>query len=312
METSMSIPEFFYFIRPALEFHQDGSEHYWREVEKAAIEKFNLTAEDQEALIPSGRKTRLADRVQWALTYLRQAKLLDSSKRGYNRISPRGTDYLKRAPDVLTPTVLMEFPEFTEFYRSKPTREDNHIGVLQQKTPAEISTTPEESLAVAYEKLTTALALEILERVKRMPPALFEQLIVRLMLGLGYGGTPDSGRTLGRTGDEGVDGVINQDKLGLDKIYLQAKRWTNGTVGRKELQAFVGALSGQGADKGVFITTSTFSRDAIDYNNRMLNFKISLIDGLELARLMIENDLGVALVQRYDVKRIDSDFFAEE
>jgi restriction system protein len=307
----MPIPEFFYFLRPALEFHEDGKEHYWQDVQNSAANLFNLTPDDKAQLIPSGRKTTLSDRVQWALTYLRQAKLLESSRRGHNRITLRGLEYLKRAPDVITQASLMEFPEFAEFARPTKVR-SVETPSNAPSTATEISITPEEALAAAYEKLNAALAQDVLERVKRMAPALFEQLIVRLMLKLGYGGAPDSGKTLGRTGDEGVDGVINQDKLGLDKIYLQAKRWGNVTVGRKELQAFVGALSGQGADKGVFITTSKFSPDAIDYNNRMLNFKISLIDGLELARLMIENDLGVALVQRYDVKRIDSDFFAEE
>jgi restriction system protein len=151
-----------------------------------------------------------------------------------------------------------------------------------------------------------------LDRVKAMPPAFFEQLIVKLMLRLGYGGTADdAGQTLGKSGDGGVDGVINQDKLGLEKIYLQAKRWTDGTVGRPEIQRFIGALTGQHATKGVFITTSTFSQEAKEFARFVPNFKISLVDGVELARLMIEHNLGVALVERYEVKRVDSDFFSE-
>lgn len=309
----MAVPEFYYFLRPALELHSDGATHHWREIEKASVNRFHLTEEDEAELIPSGRKTRVADRVQWALTYLRQAGLLDSPSRGSNRITARGRDYLTRAPETITPDALMEFTEFALFARRKRTNAMASPGREQgENGHGEATQTPEEALAGAYEKVKAALAQEVLERVKRMEPAAFERLIVQLMLRLGYGGAPDSGRALGRTGDEGVDGVINQDKLGLDKIYLQAKRWKNNPVGRVELQAFVGALSGQGAAKGVFITSSNFTQDARDYANRNLGFKISLIDGLELARLMVENDLGVALVQRYDVKRIDSDFFVDE
>lgn len=309
----MPIPEFFHFIRPALEFHADQKTHHWRDVEAKLANDFHLSEEERKELIPSGRKTRLGDRVLWALTYLRQARLLESPNRGYNRITTRGIDYLKRAPQVITPNSLIEFPEFAEFIRVKPTATaESNQAVTLDKALSDTTQTPEEALATAYEKLNAALAQEVLERVKKMPPASFERLIVELMLKLGYGGSLGSGQAIGKPGDEGVDGVINQDKLGLDKIYLQAKRWGEGSVGRKEVQAFVGALSGHGANKGVFITSSTFTKDAIEYTNRMLNVKISLVDGLELARLLIENDLGVALVQRYDVKRVDSDFFAEE
>ena len=168
-------------------------------------------------------------------------------------------------------------------------------------------------MAVAYRTLNEALAQDLIERIKAMPPGFFERLIVQLMLRLGYGrASEESGQTLGRSGDGGVDGVISQDKLGLEKIYLQAKRWSDNTVGRPDVQAFVGALTGQGATKGVFITTSTFTRDARDYVKSIPHYKISLVDGPELARLMIQHDLGVSLVERYEVKRVDSDFFAEE
>lgn len=307
----MAVPEFYYFLRPALEFHEDGETHYWRTIEAAIAGRFGLSEADVAELIPSGRKTRVADRVQWALTYLRQAGLLDSPARGNNRITPRGREYLTRAPEIITSDALLEFPEFAEFVRRKRSEDRPSRPEYAKNGEVEAAQTPEEALAAAYDKINAALAQQILERVKRMEPAAFEGLIVQLMLRLGYGGAPDAGRTLGRTGDEGVDGVINQDKLGLDKIYLQAKRWENRPVGRVELQAFVGALSGQGAAKGVFITSSNFTQDARDYANRNLSVKISLIDGLELARLMVVNDLGVALVQRYDVKRIDSDFFVE-
>lgn len=310
----MAIPEFYYFIRPALEYHQDGQTHHWRDVERAAIKRFALTENDLAEMIPSGRKTRLADRVQWALTYLRQAGLLESPQRGANRITQRGREYLRRAPDPIKPEDLAEFPEFAEFIRPRaaPSTTTRDL-VVNTVTPAvETTATPEETMAAAYDKLNAALAQDVLERVKQMQPARFEQLIIDLMLKLGYGGADLPHKRLGGPGDEGVDGVINQDKLGLDKIYLQAKKWSDTPVGRKELQAFVGALSGQGATKGVFITASKFTQDAKDYVNKMLNLKISLINGLTLARLMIEHNLGVALVRHYDLKRVDSDFFTED
>ncbi len=311
----MAVPEFYYFMRPALELHRDGLLHNWRDVEVAAIQHFKLTAQDQEELIPSGRKTRVTDRVQWALTYLRQAKLIESPKRGVNQITSRGREYLKRAPDVIKPEALMEFPEFAAFQQR--TRETSPKPEAPAKGQASIaietsSKTPQEAIETAFAEYRDSLAHDVLEQVKSLSPARFEQLIVDLMLRLGYGGPEKTGRRLGRSGDEGVDGVIDQDKLGLEKIYLQAKRWSDGKVGRKEVQAFVGALSGQSASKGVFITTSVFTEDARDFANKAANFKISLVDGPELARLMIDNDLGVALEKRYDVKRVDSDFFSED
>ena len=164
---------------------------------------------------------------------------------------------------------------------------------------------------MAYAELRDALAQEILDRIKAMPPAFFEQLIVQLMLSLGYGSSAEDARkTLGKSGDGGVDGVINQDKLGLDKIYLQAKRWNDTTVGSPQVQAFVGALAGKGVKKGVFITTSTSSNAAINYCAKSHDFKVALIDGDELARLMIDYNLGVSPIQRLELKRIDSDFFS--
>lgn len=312
----MPIPEFYHFIRPALELHKDGQPATMKQTELVLADKFAISPEEREELLPSGRSTRLYSRVQWALTYLRQAKLLESVGRGVNKITARGTKFLQTAPATIKPSDLAVYPEFVAFQQGS--RAAN--GVAAQ--PASVTTdmvastndkvTPEESIEASYQTLKDALAQDVLERVKAMPPAFFEQLIVQLMLSLGYGGTvEDAGQTLGKSGDGGVDGVIKQDKLGLEKIYLQAKRWNDGTVGSKEVQAFVGALSGQGASKGVFITTSTFSKAAKDFTKLNHTFKVSLVDGLEMARLMIDHNLGVSLVQRYDVKRIDSDFFTE-
>lgn len=314
----MAVPEFFKFLRPALELLNDGKMHSLRDIEKTLADQFQLSAEDRDELTPSGRCTRLYDRTQWALTYLRQAKLVEGVSRGVNRITQRGMDYLMSCPKVIKPADLEQFPEFVEFQTRRRPASNGEQPQLQDTSADPIivvgdKATPEEEIGAAYTALNVALAQELLDHVKAMPPAFFERLIVQLMLRLGYGGTSDdAGQTLGKSGDGGVDGVINQDKLGLEKIYLQAKRWDEGTVGRKEIQAFVGALSGQGASKGVFITTSTFTKEAKEYARYNLSFKLSLVDGVELARLMIDHDLGVSLVQRYEVKRVDSDFFSEE
>lgn len=288
-----------------------------KQLEPTLASQFSVTAKESEELLPSGRSTRLYSRLQWALTYLRQAKLLKSVGRGINQITPRGTKFLLTSPTVIKPSDLLIFPEFVAFQqgnKSTPnTSQSTGTNSAFRIEPSDTDkVTPEENIESAYQTLKDALAQEILERVKLMPPVFFEQLIVQLMISLGYGGTmEDAGQTLGKSGDGGVDGVIKQDKLGLDKIYLQAKRWTEGSVGSKDVQAFVGALSGQGASKGVFITTSSFSKAAKEYTKINHAFKVSLVDGLELANLMVDHNLGVALVKRYDVKRIDSDFFDE-
>lgn len=312
----MPIPEFYHFIRPALELHKDGQPVTMKQTELVLADKFAILPEERGELLPSGRSTRLYSRVQWALTYLRQAKLLESVGRGVNKITARGTQFLQTAPATIKPSDLVVYPEFVAFQQGSGAANSTSVQTASVKTDmvaaADDKVTPEESIEASYQTLKDALAQDVLERVKAMPPAFFEQLIVQLMLSLGYGGTvEDAGQTLGKSGDGGVDGVIKQDKLGLEKIYLQAKRWNDGTVGSKEVQAFVGALSGQGASKGVFITTSTFSKAAKDFTKLNHTFKVSLVDGLEMARLMIDHNLGVSLVQRYDVKRIDSDFFTE-
>ncbi|HVK05209.1 MAG TPA: restriction endonuclease [Armatimonadaceae bacterium] len=311
----MAVPEFYKFMRPTLALHADGREYHWKQVADVVIAEMGLTDDDLAEMIPSGRKTRVHDRVQWALTYLRQAGLLEQARRGTNRITTLGRDYLKSAPPVIMPNDLMQFSSFVNFQTRQKTPSGNgSMGMALATDDLSVAEeqTPEEAIETAYRQLNEALAAEVQEQLKGLSPARFEWLIVQLMLRLGYGSAAeDAGKVLGRTGDQGVDGVISQDKLGLDKIYLQAKRYTEQSVGRQEVQAFAGALAGQQAVKGVFITTSTFTREARDYARAAANFKISLIDGVELARLMIDHDLGVSSVQRYDVKRVDSDFFAE-
>lgn len=312
----MPIPEFFNFIRPALELHNAGLPVKLADVEVHCVTLFQITSQEREEMIPSGRCTRLYSRVQWALTYLRQAELIKSVGYGVNQITPAGLQYLPVSPPVIKPIDLKQFPAFVAFQSRSKSATSNALSLMPSETAPEPhlpeQATPEEIVAETYGTLRESLAQEVLERVKAMPPAFFERLIVQLMLRLGYGGgASEAGEAIGKSGDGGVDGVISEDKLGLDKIYLQAKRWDTGTVGSKDVQAFVGALSGQGASKGVFITTSAFSKQAKEYVRNTHNFKVSLIEGIELARLMIDYDLGVSLVQRYDVKRIDSDFFSD-
>ncbi len=309
----MPVPDFQQFFRPILILMSDGVPRTADDVEQVLVTQFKIAPEDQDELLPKVNRTRLRSNVLWALTYLKQAGLLLAPKRGVTQITSRGTDYAKRAPNPLKIPALTEFPEFVEFQRrSKPTKkpsEPKQKLLLDDIVNAE---TPEERISSAHLEHNAALAQEVLSSVKSMSPAFFEQLIVDLMLRLGYGGAgAESGQTLGKSGDGGVDGVISQDKLGLEKIYLQAKRWTDVKVGSKDVQAFVGALTGQGALKGVFITTSAFTKEATQYVKNIPNIKLSLIDGLQLADLMIEYDLGVAVVARYDVKRVDSDFFGD-
>ncbi len=313
----MPIPEFFNFIRPALELHKGGSPVVLADVEAHCITLFHVTPQEREEMIPSGRCSRLYSRVQWALTYLRQAGLIKSIGRAVNQITPEGLKYLPVCPAVIKANDLKQFPAFVAFANGNKSPKTSASSALTPDSPAlsplPEQATPEELVAETYNTLRESLAQEVLERVKAMPPAFFERLIVQLMLRLGYGGgAAEAGEAIGKSGDGGVDGVISEDKLGLDKIYLQAKRWDNGTVGSKDVQAFVGALSGKGASKGVFITTSVFSKQAKEYIRNMHSVKVSLMEGIELARLMIDYDLGVSLVQRYDVKRIDSDFFSEQ
>ncbi|MCL6559753.1 MAG: restriction endonuclease, partial [Firmicutes bacterium] len=246
------------------------------------------------------------NRVGWARTYLKKAGLLESTRRGYFRITERGLEVLKKSPSRIDVHFLEQFAEFREFRMLRHKKED------EDTTEAELSvSTPEEVLESAYKQLRDNLANELLQQIKASSPSLFEKLVVELLVKMGYGGSrQDAGKAIGKSGDEGIDGIIKEDRLGLDIIYIQAKRWEN-TVGRPEVQKFAGALQGQRARKGIMITTSSFSQEAQDYASRIDN-KIVLIDGERLAQLMIDHNLGVSSVAAYEIKKIDSDYFTEE
>jgi restriction system protein len=257
--------------------------------------------------LPSGQQTVFDNRVGWARTHLKKAVLLEYPKRGFFQITERGRDLLTQNPTKINIKFLNQFPEHIEFLNSKKDNDKSEPEIIETS-----ETTPQESIEFGYQKIRKELELELLNRVKSCSPDFFERLVVDLLVKMGYGGSRrDAGRAIGKSGDGGIDGIIKEDKLGLDIVYVQAKRWDNTVVGRPEIQKFVGALHGQRARKGVFITTSRFSQEAREYVS-IIDSKIVLIDGEELAQLMIDNHVGVSTVSIYEIKKIDSDYFIDE
>jgi restriction system protein len=306
----MPVPDFQSIFLPLLKQISDGKEYRYRDLIELLAEHFKLTDPERNELLPSGNQVIFDNRVGWAKTYLKKAGLLDSPKRAVITITQRGLDVLKSNPPVLNVRFLRQYPEFVEFHTAKHEETDEPEEIVESDT---IHETPEETLENAYQSIRKSLAEEILSKVLNLPPSFFERLVVELLVKMGYGGSiTDAGKAVGRTGDEGIDGTIKEDKLGLDIIYIQAKRWQQGNVvGRPEIHKFVGALAGQGAKKGVFITTSSFTKEALDYVPRN-ETKIVLISGVQLAQLMIDYNLGVALQQSYEIKRLDNDYFGDE
>ncbi|BAO30172.1 restriction endonuclease [Sulfuritalea hydrogenivorans] len=302
----MPIPDYQSCMLPFLSFLSDGSDHTLRDAEDALAGHFNLTSAERAELLPSGQQGIFKNRIGWARTYLKKAGLIEAPKRGVFKITDRGTKALASSPKRIDVKYLEQFAEFIEFRdASKPEN--------SPATTSEISTsptTPEEAIELAYQGLREQLAEELLSRILSCSPSFFEQLVVELLVKMGYGGSrKDAGERIGQTGDGGIDGIIKEDRLGLDTIFIQAKRW-QGSVGRPEIQKFVGALQGQRARKGVFITTSTYTAEAVDYASR-IDTKVVLIDGNQLASLMTDFDVGVSVSASYVVKRVDSDYFEE-
>lgn len=302
----MTIPDYQTCMLPFLRHLSDGKEHAIRDIEDSLAEYFRLTAAERAELLPSGQQGIFRNRVGWARTYLKKAVLLESPKRGVFKITARGATALAANLSRIDVKYLEQFPEFMEFRdSSKPDGDTaSTIGSAQSRS------TPEEAIEVAHQGLREQLAAELLGRILGCSPTFFEQLVVELLVKMGYGGSRrDAGERIGQTGDGGIDGIIKEDRLGLDTIFIQAKRW-QGSVGRPEVQKFVGALQGQRAKKGVFITTSNYTAEASDYAAR-IDTKVVLIDGKQLAGLMMDFDVGVATAATYVVKRIDSDYFEE-
>lgn len=241
---------------------------------------------------------------------MKKAGLLEATRRGYYRITSRGQDLLKKQPKAINVKLLKQYPEFLEFQQLKGTRGGEKVS--SSGGAPDISTaTPSEALESAYENLRDELSDELLARLKKSSPTFFERVVVELLVKMGYGGSrADAGKAIGRSGDGGIDGIIKEDRLGLDVVYIQAKRWDNNSVGRPDVMQFAGALQAQKANKGIFITTSRFTDDARSYVSQ-IGSKIVLIDGEQLTNLMIENDVGISTVSLYPVKKIDTDYFDE-
>ncbi len=298
----MAIPDFQSMMLPLLELVGDGVERSIASVRQPLAERFGLSEDERKELLPSGQQPRFNNRIAWAKVYLERAGLCTKTRRGHFKISTLGTDVLKNPPERIDIAFLSRFPGFDDF-RSKQ-EEQEQISVSEDRTP-------EETLEAAYQSIRKGLAAQLLDQVFSASPEFFERLVLDLMLRMGYGGSrEEAGLLTDRGADAGIDGIINEDQLGLDVIYLQAKRWKN-TVGRPEVQRFVGALHGKRAKKGVFLTTSEFSPEAVEYV-ATIDPKVVLIDGMRLAQLMIDHNVGVSRSQVYELKRIDSDYFAEE
>lgn len=306
----MAMPDFQSIFLPLLEYSGDGRDHTNKEAVRALAETCNLSKEELAKLLPSGKQLMFTNRVLWAKTYLSKAGLLSSPSRGVLRITERGREVLNNPPDKLNVKYLKKYEEFYEFHTYNPKSKSESTDGTDNQSEVE-DKTPEELLSIGYSDIRRTLISDLLESIKQMSPSFFESLVVDLLLKMGYGESSDqSGFVIGKSGDEGIDGIISEDKLGLDIIYIQAKRW-EGKVGRPEIQKFVGALQGKRAKKGVFITASSFSSEAQEYINQV-DTRVILIDGHKLANLMIDHNVGVSLKESYEIKKIDTDYFTEE
>jgi restriction system protein len=301
------IPDFQSLMLPLLELVSDGQDHLMKDVTRGLADRFELTQDERRQLLPSGQQTFISNRVAWAKAHMKMAGLLENPVRGYIGVSPLGRELLQKKLPKIDLRVLRQYPSYLEFVRKTPARDhsedENHV---------DESKTPKEVIDAAYKTLRAALAKELLERVRASSPQFFEDVVVRLLVAMGYGGSlTDAGQRIGRSGDGGVDGIIKEDRLGLDVVCIQAKRWES-AVGRPVVQAFVGSMEMYRARKGVLLTTSTVSSDALDYVNRIESKKVVLIDGETVSELMIDYNIGVSVAETYLVKKVDLDFFNEE
>ena len=304
----MAIPDFQTLMRPLLDLHADREEHLNRDLVNALAEQFSLTPEERREMLPSGRAKTFDNRVGWAKTYISAAGLIEAPRRAVLIITEKGVQALVDHPKTIDLRVLAKL----NGSRSVRERRRDEKPELEQERDAgiEIHETPEEAVENAYLTLRNDVEREIVAKILANPPEFLERVIIDLVVKMGYGGNrKDAGEAIGRSGDEGIDGIIKEDPLGLDIIYLQAKRY-EGTVGRPEIQKFAGALQGQRARKGIFITTSSYSKDAKEFASK-IDTKIILIDGSTLAKLMFDHGVGVSVNTVYEVKKVDTDYFEE-
>ena len=306
----MPIPDFQSIMLPLLKLYSSGEEHSTKDTVDSLAQHFNLTEEELAELLPSRTQCVFNNRVHWAIAHLKMAFLLENTKRAHYKITTKGLALLQSNPTIVNLRLLKTIPEYIDHIKSFKKEKPDNNDESEIDADNEVLT-PEENLEYSYQKINKSLAQDLLTKVKKMSASFFEKLVIELLVKMGYGGSmKDAGKAIGKSGDEGIDGIIKEDKLGLDIIYVQAKRW-EGVVGRPELQKFVGALAGQGAKKGIFITTSYFSKDALEYMPKN-ETKIVLVDGEQLTKYMIDFDLAVSTVSNYQLKKIDMDYFGEE
>lgn len=301
----MPIPKYDEITKPLLKWLADGEQKKTSDAIEYISSHFSLNDDERKRLLSSGKQTVISNRVGWARTYLKMSGLVNYVKRGVLQITSRGKEVLKENPDKIDQKYLVKFDEFLTF-KDKANKNTSNI---ESKAEDE---TPEDLLESAYNEIRNNLAVEILDNVRKASPSFFENLVVELLINMGYGGSrKDAGEAIGRSGDEGIDGIIKEDRLGLDVIYIQAKRWNDkATIGRPEIQKFVGALAGKQARKGIFIATTSYTQEAIQYA-KTVDHKVILIDGDQLSQLMIDYNVGVAQVASYEIKKIDLDYFEE-
>jgi restriction system protein len=308
----MAIPDYETLMLPLLKVVSDGQEHPIGGVVQQLADEFGLTQEERLQLLPSGKQATIANRVHWAKTYLSQAGLLQATRRAYFKITDRGRQALAQSPTRIDNSYLLQFPEFVQF-RSRAREPETTVSAENVVALTTGTQTPDEVLRSTVKQIEAALSKELLNRILAAPPAFFESVIVTLLLAMGYGGSrADAGQVIGRSGDGGIDGVIDQDALGLDRVYVQAKRYApDNAVSEPEIRAFSGSLGAAKANKGVFVTTSSFTQPAQVFADRH-PFKIVLIDGEQLTALMVRHNVGVRVDETLYLKKVDEDFFADE
>lgn len=308
------IPDYQSLMLPLLKYISDRQIHNIHDAISVLAQQLNLNEEDLNEWLPSKSQKKFYNRVYWAKAHLKMAGVLENVSKGYFKITNRGIEILKEDPVLINVKYLTKkFEDYKNLitgYRKKDNKNTSSNEELETED-SDLNQTPEEQIELGYQKIRTSLQVEILNKLKSVHPTFFEKLVVELLVKMGYGGSiQDAGKAIGKSGDEGIDGIIKEDKLGLDVIYIQAKRW-EGVVGRPELHKFVGALAGQGAKKGIFITTSSFTKEAELYTPKN-ETKIVLIDGERLSQYMIDYNLGVSVQNNYEIKKIDTDYFEEE
>ena len=309
----MAVPKYNEFFSPVLRALETGEIKHVSEIRKFALDYLNVSEEDRKAMLPSNTQ-RLADnRVNWSITYLRKANLIERVARGKYKITNTGLQILHEKKDHVELKDLYQFDSFRQFINTDTMSEEkkdlSKPSVLEDLQEG----TPQDNLNASMEQINKELSANLLSEIMERSPAFFEKMVVQLLLKMGYGSALEDGFVTGCSGDEGIDGIIREDKLGFSSIYIQAKRWAEDkAIGRPEIQKFVGALAGQGAQKGLFITTGTFTKEARSYVEKQLSTKVVLVDGEELTKLMIEYNLGVSVETVYTIKKIDTDFFSEE